>query len=168
MKITKEIQVPQVHGHDKHTDVTRELFIPPAGATDGTIISRGYQLADGALKYGSFIFMVPDDFVSFVKAEVIWYSPAAAGNMYWGINAYYAGSGENYNQNTEYSLAGTSATAGWCILNFQQPPNGLTLAALQEGDCCMIYVYRDSTNALDTLGDWAVIKGLLITYTAEQ
>lgn len=160
------------HGVDEHADVSRELFLSPTGYTTGGVTSRGgyfvVYFVDSAVKTLWFNFKVPDDFVSFDSCKLVWDSAAASGNMNWGMGAYYAASGEAYNQHAESPGVGVTATAGANTLNVQEPANVLSLSSLASGDYVGVYVTRNASVVDDTLGQTVCIYGLLFTYTAEQ
>ena len=163
-----------VHGAAKHSDATRELFIPAGAAFGNGVLSSltpltVWELIDGATKIiDGFNFKVPDDFVSFVKVELVWLSPAASGNMNWQMRAWYGAAGETYTTHSDGPAAGTTATGGSNVFNVQESPNALTLADLARGDLVGIRVDRYGADASDTLGASCYVAGLLFTYTAEQ
>ena len=90
------------HGATKHTDVTRELFIPALddSNTYATLAQIDehcvIQLTDAQNSTVTFKFKVPDDFVSFSSLKLVWTSPAASGNLQWKLEASYGANGETY------------------------------------------------------------------------
>ncbi len=163
------------HGAEKHTNITRTIWLPAIkyGAGVFTATESGtFPVAQGAAAadapYLELSLKVPDDFVSFTKMELLWDSPAAAGNMYWKMNANYAAAGEAENTHTDTPAYGVTATAGANLLNLQQAPNPLTLTNLAAGDYIGFWAYRVGSNALDTLGAVANFYGILFTYVANQ
>jgi len=163
------------HGADMHTNVTRELFIP---AISGHIRAGTVMYYDeyGVIQGGANLsepwvyisFTVPDDFVSFGSLKAVWMCTAAAGNMYWYMNANYAAEGEVVDTHADSPAIGATATGGVEILNVQEPANPLTLAGLAAGDYIGLEFGRDGSNALDTLNAAMYLYGFLFTYTAEQ
>lgn len=164
---------PETHGAAQHTNVTRELFIPALSAYSSGVASvfawyPSYELADAQNKEVRLSMKVPDDFVSFISAKAVWLCAAAAGNMYWRLQAYYAASPQAYNQHTDTPALGVTATGGNNIMNVQEPANALTLTDLAKGDYICFYFTRGGTDDLDTLNTKVLFLGLLFTYTAEQ
>ncbi len=167
------------HGDEKHNNVERELFIP-AGAShkDGTDLwdtandhIPEVELADGLDESCSFIFKVPDDFVSFVKAEIAWYNrPATAvGNMRWRLLATYGAMWDGvqlYRAHSDTPALAVTATGNSDALNVQEPENPLTLADLATGDYIGIRMLRSGTHVDDTIGESVYVHGLIFTYIA--
>ena len=168
-------QPPKSHGIDKHTDVTRDLFIPAyeGHALTGVKGTHGYYSAiDGGANLSQpivyFSIKVPDDFVSFSSLKAVWLSTAVSGNAFWRMQAQYAAAAEAYNTHSDGGAYGTTATGGADIINVQEPANPLTLASLAKGDYIGIEFSRLGSNAEDTLDANVRFIGLLFTYTAEQ
>ena len=168
---------PATHGADKHTNVTRELFLPAIAAHTAYGTPRAYYcyaVVEGAANADEphvyFTMKVPDDFVSFISVKAIWFSAAVSGNMRWRIAADFASCGEICNaNNSEESLGyGQTATGGDRIINCQLPVNALTLPALAKGDHIGLVFNRQGSSASDTLDTSVELMGLLFTYTAEQ
>jgi len=169
------------HGDEKHNNVQRELFIP-AGAShkDGTDLwdtandhIPEVELADAANQSCSFIFKVPDDFVSFVKAEIAWYNRpgVAVGNMRWRLVATYGAMWDGVYLYREYSdtpALAVTATNQSDALNVQEPENPLTLANLATGYYCGIRMIRTATHADDTITESVYVHGLIFTYIASH
>lgn len=166
---------PSAHGADKHTNVTRELYLPAiggniyAGSPANVLLHscvRGGANSDEPIIY--LTMKVPDDFVSFTSVKALWASAATAKNMYWKLQAAYATEGEILDHHVEIPAYGATATGGLYIANVQEPANPLTLANLASGDYLGIGFYRNGVNALDTLNSEVSLIGLLFTYVAEQ
>lgn len=164
-----------VHGADKHTDITREVFLSAgeAFAEAGALKALSYYaviegLANGDQPKAEFTMKVPDDFVSFTKVEAVWTGPAAAGNMHWYMRAKYGASTEAFTTHADEPAMGVTATGGANIINVQEPANPLTLANLAAGDYLGIQFYRNGAHADDTLDNVVRLLGLLFTYTANQ
>lgn len=168
-----EVDSPEVHGADKHTNVTRELFIlATTGSTTGVAADLGYfpciELADGVTNFIRVAFKVPDDFVSLSSLKAVWSAGVAAGNMRWSLNALYGAEGEVYNAHTDNPAYGETATGGINRLNIQEPANPLTLALLAIGDYVGIRMGRNAGHANDTIDDDVCVLGFLFTYVGEQ
>ena len=161
-----------VHGASVHTDITKTLFLPAYGYTDGTTGTRSNHhriaFADAVARYAVIVFQVPPDFVSFTTAKAVWDSAAAAGNMYWQFQASYEAATETIGLHGDAPAYGVTATGGNGIVNVQEPANPLTLANLAIGDYVGIMMRRDAAHANDTLTDQIFYYGLLFTYTANQ
>jgi len=163
------------HGAAKHTDVTRELFIPAnacyiAAGTSG-LLSQHQRVSGGANADEPdvhFSLKVPDDFVSFGSVKAVWAAVPASGNMYWRILANYGASGEDYAAHTDSPAIGVTATGGATLVNVQEPANPLTLSSLAAGDYIGIRFFREGTHASDTINDVVYLLGILFTYTASQ
>lgn len=167
-----------IHGADKHTDVTRYLWIPATSGyiATGTIDQHDIYAAvrgaaDSAEPIVHFTFKVPSDFVSFSSLKALWSCEAAAGKkMFWAIHAHYASAGEDGVTHIEYPAYTTTATGGPGILNLQEPGAPLTLANMVKDDFLGLRFARAGNFADDTLNvpNSAFFLGLLFTYIAEQ
>ena len=164
------------HGPADHNDRTRTVFLPANEAyiSAGTpnwadqkwaIVEGGANVDEPSL---AFTMKVPDDFVSFGSIKAVWMCGAAAGNMYWLMNAAYAASGENCLIHTDTPAVGVTATGGGGIVNMQEPANPLTLANLTLGDYIGIMFHRNGAHASDTLNAVVNLFGILFTYIADQ
>jgi len=164
-----------VHGADKHTDVTRDLFIPAAEGliAKGTAVTfYRWAVVEGGVNlqepWVNVTFKAPPDFVSYQKLEAVWVSHAGAGNIYWRFRTNYAACGEDRRAHEEDTAFGVTATGGFGIINCQEPEDPLTMAGLAKGDFIGLYFQRMGDNALDTIDDVVYLYGFLLTYTADQ
>lgn len=166
------------HGADKHTNVTRYLFIPAADAPvgDGTAIAEGtanvpvLQVASDAEKTVLLsYFRCPDDFVSFTNMKLLWYA-VNSGNMYWCLEAAYGAAGELMTHHQENPGYGATTGTGEGKTDLQEPSNPLSMSNLAKEDFVAIRYKRDGTHADDTIGSTGEVEllGLLMEYTAEQ
>jgi len=163
------------HGADKHTDVTRYLWIPAVVGYAGTG-TPGYQYYYSVVSGGAnepaptvyWTLKAPSDFVSLVSVKALWTSPAASGSMYWKLSAYYGAAGENIGAHTDWPAYGTTATAGNMKWNLQEPAYPLTLSSLTKDDFIGIRFIRVGSDPSDTLENTVYFAGLLFTYIAEQ
>lgn len=163
------------HGAGKHTDVTRELFLP---ANEGYVYTGApeenccYAAVSGGSNLNEpevyFTMKVPDDFASFVKVEAIWIGGGVADNMYWRMGATYGACGEAYDTDDERPDYGITTNGGAGILNCQEPANPLTLVNLALGDLLGLKFQRRGSDVLDTLDVTPFLFGLLFTYVANQ
>ncbi|MBA7672708.1 hypothetical protein ES703_80894 [subsurface metagenome] len=170
-----QAQLP-AHGAAKHTDVTRELWLPAneAFVSAGTPSSDshyglvvGEANLDEPILYWSF--KVPADFVSFTKAEVAWSVAAITKNMFCQLAANYGSEGEPVNEHSDSPAGGVIACAGVAnTLMVQEPANPLTFANLAVDDYIGLRFYRQGSNASDTLDTESRIRGVLFTYVASQ
>jgi len=122
------------------------------------------MFSDAVERYWTLGFKCPDDFMAFTKAEMVWNSLPAAGNIYWNMQAGYGTAGEAYNTHTDTPALGVTATGGVNIRNVQEPANPLTMASLAPGDRGGIYIHRDATNVLDTLDQAIWVEDVIMTY----
>lgn len=167
--------VPAIHGADKHTSVERYLWLP---ANEGFVqagtpkAENKYAMVEGGANLDEpivyFTIKVPDDFVSFGSVKAIWAAWAAAGNMYWKLDADYGPPGWSISNNTDYPGSGVTANAGMLICNEQEPANPLTLVNLALGDVLGIEFRRSGSDDLDTINTALEFYGLLFTYVASQ
>lgn len=163
------------HGADKHTNVTRYLWIPAVVGYAGTG-TVGYQyyystVSGGANEIAPTVYWTlkaPSDFVSLVSVKALWASPVASGNMYWKTSAYYGAAGENIGAHNDWPAYGTTATAGNMKWNLQEPAHPLTLSSLTKDDFIGIRFIRVGSDPSDTLENTVYLAGLLFTYIAEQ
>lgn len=164
---------PPSHGAAKHTDVTRELFIPMFDDSNANVsVAKlfGYlllQFADGATGRSSANFKVPDDFVSFSSLKAVWVC-AGAGNLRWKLHGTYAAHGEMMNTHDEDGALGETAIANALYVYIQEPSDPLALTGLAKGDVVGVEVARDGGHANDTIDAVAYLLGLVFEYTAEQ
>lgn len=166
-------QLP-AHGAAKHTDVTRELFLPAneGFASAGTPASRDfYGVVSGAANLYEpivhFSMKVPDDFVSFTSVKAVFIT-LGTGNMYWTLNADYAADGEPRTTHTDLPAKAAKAVAATYTIYAQEPTNPLTLVNLAAGDYLGLSFDRQGSSALDTIDQVVNLLGLLFTYTANQ
>lgn len=163
------------HGADKHTNITREIFLPALNPThaNATIAYinpfSAVNLADAVDGVSAcFSMKVPDDFVSFTSVKALWLANVASGNMRWKFAARYAQAVEVRTTHVDGPAYGDTATVGAFILNVQEPANPLTLTSLAPGDYLGINLLREGNHANDTLDDEVWIVGLIFEYTANQ
>lgn len=164
----------KVHGAAQHTNRTRTIEIPAGGGwvpigTFGLDIMPGWWGDSNAdAPVASFLFKVPDGFVSFTKIEAKWLANVAAGNMRWKLEVQYGAAGELYATHSDTPAYGQTATGGAMIQNVQEPANPLTLANLALGDNLGIRFRREGSHALDTLDVPAYILSIIFTYVADE
>ncbi len=164
-------QDPKSHGADKHTDVTRELFVPPSTMYTGTPELCGLHptmaLADGATEYATFELKVPDDFVSFIRVDLVWVGITGEVDDDWRAYAdfYYCAHGEAYNIHTETKMQNLNVTA----LNITYVTDTtLVLNNLAIGDFLGGKVGRFGADGADTYTGKIRLLGIVFVYTAEQ
>ncbi len=170
-----DAQTPLSHGAAKHTNITRELFIP---ATNDIHASATVNQFNAFWSCVTFVddrvvaiyqtFKVPDDFVSFISLKCVWATPAAAGNMSWKMGCHWAAHGEIESTHTEYPGTGQTASGGADIIVAQEPPTPLNLANLALGDYVGAKMVREGDDVLGTINDIVEVLGILFTYTANQ
>lgn len=161
------------HGKDQHDNVTREIFIPAStGWTNGAMGQVGNKpvavLSDDVTQFVAVLMKVPDDFVSFVKVEAVWFCATGVGNMYWQFRADYGAKDEDYHYYTEDTTIGVTATGGALDQNVQESSDPLALTDLALGHYLGIELNREAGNALDTLNVDVDVLGFLFTYVANE
>lgn len=171
---TEQTTKVEEHGANKHTNVTREVFLSAGEArvAAGTLVTyASYAVAEGAADLDEpvayFNMKVPDDFVSFGSVKAVW-AAVGTGNMRWRLEAAYAAHGEGVVTHSDSPAHGETAIAVIATWYAQEPANPLILASLAAGDYIGIEVWRNGTHANDTIDTEVKLLGLLFTYTAEQ
>jgi len=162
--VTRKFVLDNVGGLAKMT-----VWLSPESArTDGTLggEQRGSSIlfVDSVVRIATWTFMMPADFASVDKVEVVWMTSAASGNMYWRIHAGFGASGEGFDNTLVTPAYGTTATAGTDLLGISTSPNVPDLSGLAIGDVLGVNVQRDATHANDTTNATARILGVLFTY----
>lgn len=165
---------PQAHGADKHTDVTRELFIPPGNYYTGQARYIGkhdvISLDPDTDEVVHFEFKVPDDFVSFGDFYVVWISHLATGTdgFDWrcGFSAQWAASGESHATHAE--IRSTTIDVADQRIVYATDLTTVAFTGLATGDYVGVLLGRDADHAEDTYEKDIDIIGIVFTYTAEQ
>lgn len=149
----------------------KELFIP---AVMGYLPGTSAKANDSY--YGLVIFpdnddcycylseKIPVDFISFVSLKAVWWSVAAAGNMYWRMYLDFGASGQNRTTHQDGSGFGTTATAGANLINVQETAHPIDGSAIAVGDYIGVTVRRGGGDGDDTLGQDVFLVGVLLTY----
>lgn len=164
-------QSPAVHGANKHTNVTREIFLSPFGYSSERAVFRLLAdygcayLTDATSQIVAVTGKIPDDFVSLVEVDLVILAAAANGNMYHKIDWTFAANGESYTTHSGDTGWITSALVGG---NLTEIAIAGALAGVAVGDYFGIAVNRDATNALDTINNDVIVIGFLVKYVAEQ
>jgi hypothetical protein len=132
------------HGADKHTNITRNVFLPAVTGyvTAGSLASRlGFDCISGGANADEpsvvITTIVPPDFVSLVSVKALW-DAASGGNMYWRLSAAFL---HNYDPDAPmfYRVLDTTALGVTNIIiggsgRLQEPADPLTLPNLVAGD----------------------------------
>ena len=151
---------------------TRELFVPANFYPDGYWSLRGcyhvIHAQDGSARAFYFTFRVPDNFASFTKLELVWFTNTPAGNMYWRLKAYYAEVGIAYDWGQSDPGLGVTANTGNNVINVQEPNLPITLPEIDKGWYVGIEFTRRGDLVQDTLGADVAILGILFTYAANS
>lgn len=162
------------HTIDKHTDVTRTLFVPVGFyAVTGTAEQGANRpiisLPATGNSYTYISFSCPNDFVSFGSLKVCWITKGdgTAGNDWvCDPDAYYSAGGEG---STTHSEAPTNTTIDCAAqYSYYETEIGFTLSSLAKGDNVGVAIVRKGDDAADTWEGVICLVGLLLTYTAEQ
>ena len=155
------------HGADKHTNRTRNIWIPVNYSPDMGVynseVAGGYLIDnDSRSAFGSLY--VPSDYVSggVITAVVI---SEASGNLYYYINAVYAANNEDYNTHTAIVGPITEAVLGG---KYEMLETTLSLTSLNAGDLMSIYIIRFAADPSDTINANVFAIGFIFTYTADM
>jgi len=151
---------PSSHSHDKHTNRTRSVWIPPNYGSGG-MGNHGYfgsaALPDGSSNYGYSTFRVPKDYVSdgILKGAVI---SLAGGDIRYRVGVHFGGA---YQDTT---LGESAITAGQEIVL----PNTLTISDCTSDLLMGLRFHRDGGHANDTVNDTVYFIGFVFEYTADM
>lgn len=164
---------PQEHGDDKHTNVTREVFLTALQSylisSSGATLLGFYGVIEAVANTTFqclFTMKVPLDFVSYTKIEMVWASPAASGNARIKTNAAWAAAGEVGNTHTVAGGYQPPATGGANFINITDAT--IALANLAVGDVLGFEFIWNAAHANDTLDDVSKVLGIIFTYVANQ
>jgi len=163
----------EIHGADKHTDVTRTLFIPCGNYMSGTSRKADkhdvVELDKDTPQVVEIEFRVPSDFVSFGSLKVVWFSGVGGtAGQDWVCDpaCSYAAHGE---QSTTHGDTPANTTIDVTAKLFiYETDVGFTLANLAKGDYCGVEIERQADDGADNYGAVIRVMGLLLTYIAEQ
>ena len=152
-------------------DTLRHLYVPSCHYTDGVWIESVHpclQFNDAVTRQANYGFRVPDDFVSFVKIELVWFcpQPPGTGNMYWRFISRLAFAGGSIVGGGTSPQMGTTPSGGCNVVNVQEPQYPGEWNNLAPGCYVGLELQRDATNELDTINDQVRILGVLFTYKA--
>ena len=144
--------------------------------TDGVVGLQWFHsvviFAANAAGYLAFALTPPDDYTGFytgiISVKLVWSTLAAAGNMYWRLQALWGADGENIVVGSDAPAFGLTANAGTNLFNIQEPANPLTLTGADIGDIMTIYFERDGTDPSDTIDDFVYVHGVILTYKAQR
>lgn len=162
------------HGAALHTDVQRELILLPrpytGGGGDFHTLQQFcfYQMVTGDSGACYFKGKVPDDFVSFVSAKVVWlgYGGTAGEDWRMRIRSAYGAEGETY---THVQESPSDQVLDVTALNtFYETDTTLSLTGLAKGDYIGIYVGRKGLESEDTYGGSINVLMVIVRYMAEQ
>lgn len=166
-------QPPKAHSYDKHTDVTRTLFIPCGEYHPGGVEGRGAHdccpLDPDSEEDVLSEFMTPSDFVSFTSLEVVWISDETGTTGNDWIFDPYATWGADTEDFVAHASAPVDVTVDVPALNkLYVTETGLDLSALAISDYVGLRIRREASLAGDTFEGDIFIVGFLLTYTAHQ
>jgi len=155
---------------EKFVAHTRQLFLPATGHTNGTpggSASRPWiEFTDGKEQYTCVTMRVPSDYLSLDKIEIVWYSPAPTGNMFWRPYATWSLKGEKIARWTKDAGYGATPTAGANKINVQEPATPFNPAPLGCGHYLGLSINRHAGRDQDTLNTYVRFLGFLFTYTS--
>lgn len=162
---------PTSHGHDKHTNITRKLFIGAGGYTTGSITVWGIWTAialdPDTDEYALFDFKIPEDYLSGGTIKIVYVElNTGANNVVWGALLNHAAAGESYASNPSSDYGNTRAIGQ--VNKIQEITTTLSLTSPAKGEYVTVRIKRDANHASDTyIFDWHLI-GIVFEYTANM
>jgi hypothetical protein len=106
-----------------------------------------------------------------ITARFHWFVPTTtAGAVLWGIQGLVAGDGDSLDSadGTAQEISDATQTTAYDLL-ITEPTPAVTLAGTPAGaKTCLLTIYRDPDDALDTLAETAYLKGIEIRYGCSE
>ena len=166
------VAVPASHGADKHTNITRKVFIPATeGYTTGDVEKYGFwntvALDPDTLQEIDVSFKIPEDYESGGTIKFLYIAgSASANNVIWHGKLYHAADGEHYQSN--YSSDNTNTRAIETDAQLHEVTTTLELTSPAKGDYVSLTLIRAAAEGTDNyILDWRIL-GFVFEYTAEQ
>lgn len=148
---------------------TRTLFVPCVGGyvTGVGVLDRdsaiGWSIGDSVKTYLWGNFHIPSDYASSMTVTALVYS-MGSGNMYCSNSAQYSADGEAYDTHSASSALGTVAVTANQYANVKS----ISVSGIAAGDHVALTLYRDATDASDTVNTNVYFAGWLVSYTADM
>lgn len=158
---------PASHGANKHTDVSRRLFIPAQYADGDGTVQRYVGLPDGVQKTETFLFKVPDDYVSGASLKFKYVDCAlSSGDVVWSMYKWHFSVNEGITSNSSSDTNNVRAVAQGSSL--RSVFVSVSLTGLVKADYISLEFRREGAHASDTLANDFTLAGILFSYMAEQ
>ncbi len=109
-------------------------------------------------------FVVPSNYVSAPKIRVVWSSTATAGDVEWDVDYRAVADGEGLDQATAQETVNQNATAPGTAHDKEETDLTLTAGNLAAGDDVQLELFRDGTDAGDTMAAAAVVHDVRFVY----
>lgn len=110
-------------------------------------------------------FIVPQNYVGTAKVLVDWTSTAITGDVEWDVDYRALAVGESLDQATVQETVNINDTAPAAIHERQTAELTLTSANLVAGDQVLFELFRDGTDAGDTMAAAAIVFGVYLEYS---
>ena len=168
------VAVPASHGADKHTNITREIFLSVGRCyTTTTHGKNGYfaiiQLPDGATSYAYFSQTMPADFVELTDIKVVLITPNATGTTAV-FHAITEGGSDGQTISTHTVNCGNVSV----VLDENDKIQKETIkgagdfSVYNKNDMIGIRISRFGSDGNDNYEDIVYLVGIIIEYTADQ
>lgn len=126
--------------------------------------SIGWPLSNTYLCRAFTNFRVPQDYVSGMTVQPIWWSNGGAGNIYYKTEARYGAVAEDYDA---HSALGSYAALAVSV-GVLQVGAALSLTDAAAGDIVSMHFYGDGSSGSWTYNGQIYITGILVSYTADS
>ena len=148
-------------------DSSGSVFLEPASvkATTEVFNDLVWVFSDTATRiglHGSFV--VPQNYVGTAVVKVYWYTSATAGDVEWDFDYRAVAAGELLDSATVQETVNQNDTAEGTAFDLAITSLTLTGGNFAVGDLVRFALYRDGTDAGDTLAAAAVVDTVLFQY----
>jgi hypothetical protein len=148
-------------------DDTGEVFFEPF-AVSGTNDRYG-ELAlifsDPSTRIGvGTAFRVPDNYVGTPKITILWSANATTGTAVWDVAYTSIDAGETSDPNSDQETVTTTVAVPGTAFYVSETQLALTAGNFAAGDLVKLGIFRDGTDASDTLSAKAIVQGLFFEY----
>lgn len=148
---------------------TRTFLAPAApfsavgNPSDGGVNQFGVFMPDLVELTAQGWFRVPADFVSTLTVTPI-VQPGGTGNLRWNQNAWAGAVGESFQNHNHATADNTLAVTG----NQINALTALSVSSAAAGDYISLQLTRFGDNAADTISNYMMLTGWLVSYTADS
>jgi hypothetical protein len=154
------------HGATYHTDRTRKFFVSYYTHTTGIASSYGPYLDAVAVERISYVFKLPEDFVSIVACKIIMHTVTGSGNVVLDLHLAAGEIGESYiaeNNSDDDNVI----SLGTNLYAFAAD-HATLFTGVTKDHYILFSVERDADHASDTLAYPIYVHGIEIEYTADM